>query len=197
VTLLQQTPPSNSTLLGCSGYIELLSNATTDDVLGPQADEPLNMYPKSLEAPAHNFVNKMLQNPVQPINSDISNFEQISGRSDEISSFDKDLDYNETDSNGSFDQETTTDAENMLQLDEKTMEMIDNMRINKNFLPGLGLGILLSSIIIFVWSIFKFRKYRSAGSNSSTCYDDDDSVNAQEVENGNNKYVKLQATTTL
>ncbi|XP_070134020.1 uncharacterized protein Lrt isoform X2 [Drosophila bipectinata] len=98
--------------------------------------------------------------------------------------------------------------------------------LNKSFLPGLGLGVLVTSVLVLIWGATRIRQNNSAngggsgrgndsvGSNSSgmhnnnnnsrpgtptatTCYAASDHIaRLADAENGS-RYLKLQATTSL
>ncbi|XP_017051124.1 uncharacterized protein LOC108094837 [Drosophila ficusphila] len=93
--------------------------------------------------------------------------------------------------------------------------------LNKSFLPGLGLGVLVTSVLVLIWGATRIRQNgvssganESIGSNSSsmhnnnnnsrpgtptatTCYAASDHIaRLADAENGT-RYLKLQATTSL
>lgn len=69
--------------------------------------------------------------------------------------------------------------------------------ISYSFLPGLGIGILLASIIVMLYGIIKMRSERGSRAAVTTCYTaNDHNKEIIDCENGN-RYWKLQATTTL
>lgn len=69
--------------------------------------------------------------------------------------------------------------------------------LNNSFLPGLGIGILLASIFVLLYGVARMRNDRSSNTAVTTCYAANDHVaDIIDCEN-RNRYLKLQATTTL
>lgn len=126
------------------------------------------------------FLNRKINNI-----SDISSLDKISGHSDEITklNFENSLPIQE-----SISIEKTT-------LNEKTVEFFNNISSNKSFIPGLGLGILVTSCIL-LWAVFKLKTDRERTSIRS-CYASAIVLNNAIDSETRNRYVKLQATTTL
>lgn len=69
--------------------------------------------------------------------------------------------------------------------------------LNNSFLPGLGIGILLASIIVLLYGVARMRTDRSANTAVTTCYAANDHVADMIDCENRNRYLKLQATTTL
>lgn len=69
--------------------------------------------------------------------------------------------------------------------------------LNNSFLPGLGIGILLASIFVMLYGVARMRNDRSANTAVTTCYAANDHVADMIDCEHRNRYLKLQATTTL
>ncbi|XP_073848895.1 leucine-rich tendon-specific protein [Musca autumnalis] len=86
--------------------------------------------------------------------------------------------------------------------------------LNKSFLPGLGLGILVTSIMVLIWAASRLRQNvnhnnnnnnhimhgdrRSSSPTATTCYAASEHLaRLADTENGGTRYLKLQATTSL
>lgn len=74
-------------------------------------------------------------------------------------------------------------------------------QINRSFLPGLGLGILITSVFALIWVATKMRASQPTNQNVSTCYAAASTLHLPgggELEREHrNRYLKLQATTSL
>lgn len=73
--------------------------------------------------------------------------------------------------------------------------------LNRSFLPGLGLGILVTSIAVLIWGAARLRQTanssRSSTPTATTCYAASEQIaRLADAENGA-RYLKLQATTSL
>lgn len=69
--------------------------------------------------------------------------------------------------------------------------------LNDSFLPGLGIGILLTSILVMIYGATRIRNDRGANTAVTTCYAaNDHAADIIDCEH-RNRYLKLQATTTL
>lgn len=84
--------------------------------------------------------------------------------------------------------------------------------LNKSFLPGLGLGVLVTSVVVLVWAASRLRQNvnnnnnnnnnhidrRSSSPTATTCYAASEHIaRLADTENGGTRYLKLQATTSL
>ncbi|XP_075167182.1 leucine-rich tendon-specific protein [Haematobia irritans] len=86
--------------------------------------------------------------------------------------------------------------------------------LNKSFLPGLGLGVLVTSIVVLIWAASRLRQNvshqnnnnnniihgdrRSSSPTATTCYAASEHLaRLADSENGGSRYLKLQATTSL
>ncbi|CAD7014036.1 unnamed protein product [Ceratitis capitata] len=80
-----------------------------------------------------------------------------------------------------------------------TYSFLDSL--NKSFLPGLGVGILVTSVVVLVWGATRIRQNsinsRPSTPTATTCYAASEHIaRLADVENGT-RYLKLQATTSL
>lgn len=70
--------------------------------------------------------------------------------------------------------------------------------LNDSFLPGLGIGILLTCILVMVYGATRIRNDRGANAAVTTCYANANDHAADIIDcEHRNRYIKLQATTTL
>lgn len=82
----------------------------------------------------------------------------------------------------------------------QTFEVLKNM--NGSFLPGLGVGILVTSIFVLIWGIMKLKGEQQSNQPITTCYmascdpANNRVINLTDNEN-RSQYLKLQATTNL
>ncbi|XP_055688903.1 uncharacterized protein LOC129793172 [Lutzomyia longipalpis] len=90
-------------------------------------------------------------------------------------------------------------AEAKTLVENQTVAFFNNVHINKSFLPGLALGVLIMSVLVLIWGATKLKQSRHAPT-VATCYTASGNGVAgscQDAENHNNRYFKLQATTSL
>lgn len=157
----------NEEQLSASGQQQLqklITNTRNSDRLAASADE------HSVEA---------------TVDSDISMFDRISGRNDEITNPRKDDD--EFSGSGTISKNAKT---------QHPVELFGSL--NRSFLPGLGLGILITSLFVLMWGATKLKANRQENPNVSTCYTASSGQIASAHDNENrNRYLKLQATTSL
>uniref|UniRef100_A0A1I8P6T8 LRRCT domain-containing protein n=1 Tax=Stomoxys calcitrans TaxID=35570 RepID=A0A1I8P6T8_STOCA len=88
--------------------------------------------------------------------------------------------------------------------------------LSKSFLPGLGLGVLVTSVVVLIWAASRLRQNvnhqnnqnnnnnimhgdrRSSSPTATTCYAASEHLaRLADSENGGTRYLKLQATTSL
>lgn len=124
--------------------------------------------------------------------TDISNFDKISGRTSN--------DYNPLKKLNATSTETTTKRINNNNGGGSTTFEIfnNNLTMNKSFLPGIGLGIIITSLFILLCAATKFKNDRPVRPPITTCYtaSNVNGINPIDIET-RNRYVKLQATTSL
>lgn len=125
------------------------------------------------------FINRKINNI-----SDISSLDKISGHSDEITKL-------SVENSRPIQESISFQKTN---LNEKTVQFFNNISSNI-YIPGLGLGILLTSCIL-LWAVFKLKTDRERTSIRS-CYASASVLNNAIDNETRNRYVKLQATTTL
>lgn len=85
--------------------------------------------------------------------------------------------------------------------------------LNKSFIPGIGLGILVTSLFVLIWGASRLRKAvnvsemnssnnscnsrRSSSPTATTCYAASEHLARLTDSDSRSRYLKLQATTTL
>lgn len=124
--------------------------------------------------------------PTTPQPTDISSFERISAGK-----------LPEAEEETNVTREEQTEAKTLVE--NQTVAFFNNVHINKSFLPGLALGVLIMSICVLIWGATKLKQSRHAPT-VATCYTASGNGvvgNCQDAENHNNRYFKLQATTSL
>lgn len=73
-------------------------------------------------------------------------------------------------------------------------------QLNRSFLPGLGLGILITGVFALIWAATKLRSTQPTNPSVTTCYA---AASTMHLPGGDlerehrNRYLKLQATTSL
>ncbi|XP_011196366.2 toll-like receptor 9 [Zeugodacus cucurbitae] len=82
---------------------------------------------------------------------------------------------------------------------QHTYNFLDSL--NKSFLPGLGVGILVTSVVVLIWGATRIRQgannSRPSTPTATTCYAASEHIaRLADTENGT-RYLKLQATTSL
>lgn len=91
-----------------------------------------------------------------------------------------------------------SDRFNVHDVSQQRLDMFAQM--NRSFLPGLGLGILITGVFALVWVATKMRASQPTIQNVSTCYAAASSLHLPGGEldsEHRNRYLKLQATTSL
>lgn len=84
--------------------------------------------------------------------------------------------------------------------------------LNKSFLPGIGLGILVTSLLVLIWGALRLRYTgnstnnhnsnnngisRSSSTTATTCYTAQEHIAQLTDSESRTRYLKLQATTRL
>ena len=99
-------------------------------------------------------------------------------------------------------------------LDDDAQNPYDFVKsLNKSFIPGIGLGILVTSLFVLIWGASRLRKAvnvtdinssnnscnsrRSSSPTATTCYAASEHLTRLADPENRNRYLKLQATTTL
>lgn len=108
-----------------------------------------------------------------------------------------------------FDQRSAAENESLLNGQSPTSSYKLLGSVNGSFLPGLAVGIFITSLFVLIWGATKLRNERHHGttgnshpSSMTTCYMASNSdptsliINVPETDN-RNQYLKLQATTNL
>lgn len=110
-----------------------------------------------------------------------------------------------------FDQRSAAENESLLIGQPPTTSYKLLTSVNGSFLPGLAVGIFITSLFVLIWGATKLRNERHHGtaggggshpSSMTTCYMASNSdptsliINVPETDN-RNQYLKLQATTNL
>ncbi|XP_055916463.1 toll-like receptor 3 [Eupeodes corollae] len=149
-----------------------------------------NITKLQLSNPNSNFDNRpqasLNRRPMYP--SDISNIDRISTHSDEISGNEEQIPY--------VGGRKYSMSEYPIGGQVRAYNFIDSL--NKSFLPGLGLGILVTSIFVLIWGATRIRSNsRPNTPTATTCYAASERIaHLADPEHGA-RYLKLQATTSL
>lgn len=170
LVLVQEDNPKSEVVIGCSNITKL-----------------------QLSNPNSNFDIRQSQTSSnrRPIfASDISNFDRVSTHSDEISGDEHERPF-PAGRQYPMGQYSVSNGDNV-----RAYNFIDSF--NKSFLPGLGLGILVTSIFVLIWGATRIRSNsRPSTPTATTCYAASERIaHLADPEHGA-RYLKLQATTSL
>lgn len=171
LVLLQEKKTKKDLIVGCSNITKL--QAIQDD------DNVRAIYAKSSSAS-------------RKLNSnftDISIFDKISDKHDDIT--------NPINHEAIEREPTEINHKPMAYDGDQTMAFAVG-RINSSILPGLGISILVISLFLIVWGARKFRNERNNNRSGSTRYSAAiDQISEVHEKENRNRYLKLQATTSL
>lgn len=138
--------------------------------------------------------------------SDIASFDKVSRKSEENG--DDDDDDSAVEEDNVVDQNDISSTKKIylagrgITVHNERNETYEQMlvKLNESFLPGLGVGVLVTSVLVLIWGAMKIRRTKpTVAPTSTTCYTANGSrldSQVSDVENGN-RYLKLQATTSL
>lgn len=180
LVLLQEKKMKRDLIVGCSNITKLQSIQDDDDDARARFSK---LYQLTGAANPVSTSEKLNSNF-----TDISIFDKISDKSDEITN---------PISHEVIEREPTEINHKPMTYDrDETMALFG--RINQSILPGLGIAILITSLFVIIWGAKKFRNERNINRAGSTCYSAaiDQISDIHEKEN-RNRYLKLQATTSL
>lgn len=199
LVLVERSGEQSELVVGCSNITKLkqienvatTTTSTTTDRINDHFSVPMRMPTNQL----HDKIPSV--SPEPEVISDISSFKKIT-----------DLMQNDR-HNDDFNHEYTTAYQshigpqptvvtsNPLKSKQVTVEKVYASQlmnhINDTFMPSLSIGVLITSICAFIWAATKITHNRRAVP-STVCYAADQ--HSVDIENSN-RYLKLQATTTL
>lgn len=176
LVLLQEKNIKRDLVVGCSNITKLQA-IENDEQLSASGQQQLQKLITNTRNSDRLAAYADEQSQEAAVGSDISMFDRISGRNDEITNPKKDDSRVEFSGSG-------------------TISKISSL--NRSFLPGLGLGILVTSLFVLMWGATKLKANRQENPNVSTCYTASSGQIASVHDNENrNRYLKLQATTSL
>lgn len=200
LVLLQKKDIHRDLVVGCSNITKLktIESDIRADSDNETLKKQLNMAKTMSEA------NKSTDNQMHSQMSDISSFDKISDfAEDELTNplnHESANFQNEQERYGNYDDETvttelsTTLSNPVIKSTEKLYGSQFFTNFNNNVLPGIGIGVLISSVFALIWAANKFKSDRRT-SPATICYAATDD-HITDIENSN-RYLKLQATTTL
>lgn len=178
LVLLQEKKIKKDLIVGCSNITKL--QAIQDDDVRATYSKLSQLTATTKDVSTSNNLNSNF--------TDISIFDKISDKNDEITN---------PINHVAIEREPT-------EIDHKSMAYDGDQRmplfgqINKSFLPGLGIGILITSLFVIIWGAKKCRNERNNNRAGSTCYSAAiDQINEIHEKENRNRYLKLQATTSL
>lgn len=202
LVLAQTKNLSRDLVIGCSNITELKSLEHT-----PSTDAPTNarrfsgeLKPDILqEAPKPNVTNTEVES--HRTVSDIATFDKITANDEDIWLQNREKKTSNLTKGDVSDNAVritpSTNKYNDVETQQTNYGYQLMSGISDSFLPGLGVGILLASIIVMLYGIIKMRSERGSRAAVTTCYTaNDPNKEIIDCENGN-RYWKLQATTTL
>lgn len=193
LVLVQKEGDQQALVVGCSNITKLkqIENILPTDKVSVPITTPLSITTTE-------FIAQSTSTSHQDMISDISSFERIT-----------DLMQNDRRSNDNNDhtqESTTTHHSHVKHVMIKSSTMKPKQSIveqayasqlmnhfNDTFMPSLSIGVLITSICAFIWAATKITHHRRAIP-STVCYAADQ--HSVDIENSN-RYLKLQATTTL
>lgn len=181
LVLLQEKKTKRDLIVGCSNVTKLQAIQDNDDDVNVRAT-----YSKLYQLT--NSSKNVSAGGKLDSQTDISSFAKIVDKNDEI--------INPMNHEVIEREPTQINHEPMAFDGDQRMALFG--QINPNFLPGLGVSILIVSLFLIVWGAKKFRNERTTHRAGSTCYSAaiDQISDVHEKEN-RNRYLKLQATTSL
>lgn len=178
LVLLQEKKIKRDLIVGCSNITKLQAI---------QDDDVRATYSKLYQL---QVTTKAVSGDTKPNSNftDISIFDKISEKNDELTN----LSNHEV-----VEREPTEIDHRSMHYDgDQTLALFGH--INRSFLPGLGLGILITSLFVIIWGANKLRNERHRNPAVSTCYSAAiDQISDIHDNENRNRYLKLQATTSL
>lgn len=179
LVLLQEKKSKRDLIVGCSNITKLQAIQDDDNVRATYS----KLYQLTDISKNDSKSNKLHSNL-----TDISMFEKVSEKSDEIT--------NPINHEAIEREPTEINHKPMAYDGDQTMALFG--QINPSFLPGLGISILIISLFLIVWGARKFRNERNNNRTGSTRYSAAiDQISEIHEKENRNRYLKLQATTSL
>ncbi len=179
LVLLQEKKIKKDLIVGCSNITKL--QAIQDD------DSDRATYSKLYQL-RNSSNNVSTSNQLESNFTDISIFDKISDKNDEITN----------PVNHEVIEKEPTEINHKLTAYDQDETMALFGQINSNFLPGLGICMLIISVLLIIWGARKFRNERNNNRTGSTCYSAAiDQISEIHEKESRNRYLKLQATTSL
>lgn len=181
LVLLQEKKMKKDLIVGCSNITKL--QAIQDD--------------GSIRAPPYSKLYQLTNSP-----TNISTSSKLESNYTDISIFDKISDKNDEITNPInhevIEKEPTQINHEPMVNDEEHHRMALFGQMNPNFLPGLGVTVLVISLFLIVWGARKLRNEQNNNRAGSTCYSAAaDQISEIHEKENRNRYLKLQATTSL
>lgn len=200
LVLVQSKDDQQDLVVGCSNITKLkqIENIQPTDKSSNQLLTPISITPKQNES-----IGKKPSNAKHEMISDISSFERITElmQNDhrQVQNND-DVDDNDAQQYTTIKQTysnhlltiVSTSKPKQLTTESAYASQLMN-HFNDTFMPSLSIGVLITSICAFIWAATKITHHRRAIP-STVCYAADQ--HSVDIENSN-RYLKLQATTTL
>lgn len=156
---------------------------------------------KSTLAVGCSNMTQILTNPddsMLNVESDISSFEKISDKSREFGTHVIDLNITEsTLSDGMIGANGIGGVGGGIAA-VNGIKKVDKMSISRTYLPALGLCVLIIAILIIGWTIVQLGKKPKTQQDSCYTVSSDGQMTSYEMDKNNtNRYLKLQATTSV
>lgn len=201
LVLVQKEDDQPDLVVGCSNITKLkqIENLPTSDRSVDRFESPVKVTNKRFEE----STTQPLLNSKEDIISDISSFEKITDamENEPRETHDHQLDNEDVhDFTTVYQSEidrvesSTLKASSSAPPMDKAYASLLMTHFNSSLLPSLTIGILLTSLFGFIWAATKITHYRRSVP-STVCYAAADQ-HSIDIENSN-RYLKLQATTTL
>lgn len=209
LVLLQTKNLTRDLVVGCSNITKLKSNGsgpTSDNENQRVKNHLLLNQSKPHEIQANENLPDATANESRRAVSDIATFDKITSKTDDFwyknrepHVFDSDLHTDEGYAKESSTFKTTPPEthNDVVKVAEEPYAYQLMSSLSDSFLPGLGIGFLVASVFVFIWGATKMKNERGSSPPVTTCYAASDHTgDIIDCENGN-RYLKLQATTTL
>lgn len=195
LVLVQRQTDHPELIVGCSNITKL--KQIENILVIERTNEPLSMPITSTKSPEY-VTRKSPAIRAEEVISDISSFEKITDRllNEPQHAHEKIFEREPTTTVHREEmsiQSTTLKSSQMVPVEKAYASQLMN-HFNDGLMPSLSIGVLITSVFAFIWAANKLTSHRRSIP-SSVCYAAADQ-HSVDIENSN-RYLKLQATTTL
>lgn len=188
LVLLQENDDQHSLVVGCSNVTKLKQ---IDNILVSDTADYQTVVAVTTDALAKAATKSPSKDEVI---SDISSFDKITDSTQDVNQPSQEQPTYDENIPESTTGERTRQSTTKKPIVEKAYASQLMTHINDSLIPSLSIGILITCVLGFIWAASKITHHRRS-SPSTVCYAAADQ-HSIDIENGN-RYLKLQATTTL